>query len=209
MHVDPSATPDGHRTEPVGDTRASVLSAAADVLANRGRLIGFATTAVMMVIVYTIVLPFGATLTLSFDNWNYLDPGLLAWSVVLGASVAFIIVLQIHAARRLAARRSSVATGGLALLASLLPSMLTCGPLLPAVLAFLGLSASSLSGTTGRSLYFVGTHRTEFLIGSVALLWLAAWWGLRRIARLSGQGTGDDIAVADPAGAARGVDECA
>ncbi|TCO59286.1 hypothetical protein [Actinocrispum wychmicini] len=184
------------------DTRRSVLATATEVLTSPGRLVGFAVAAVVTGVAYTILLPFGYTQRFSTANWAYLTPAMIAWSVILGLGMAFVLVVQIYAIRQVAAGRSAVTAGWLAVLGSLLPSLLCCSPVLPTLLAFVGLSTAQVYGTTGAWQYFFATHQTEFLAGSLAVLVATAWWGLRRIARstcLSAQGcpTTDNDAAGD------------
>lgn len=164
-------------------TPRSVLAAGADVLGSRWRLLGFAVTAAIVGLAYTILLPFDATGRFSLANWRYLTPALTAWSVILGLGMAFVLLIQFHAIRQLAARRSTVAVSGLAFVGGLLPSLLCCSPLLPTLLTFVGLSTAQVYGTTGTWQYFFAAHQTVFLAGSLLLLLLTAGWGLRRLAR--------------------------
>lgn len=161
----------------------SMWAAGAGVLGSRWWLLGFAVTAAIVGLAYTILLPFDATGRFSLANWRYLTPALIAWSVILGLGMAFVLLIQVHAIRQLAARRSTVAVSGLAFVGGLLPSLLCCSPLLPTLLTFVGLSTAQVYGTTGAWQYFFAAHQTAFLAGSLLLLLLTAGWGLRRIAR--------------------------
>jgi len=174
-----TATPsvDAHRS-----TRAGVLSTGVAVLASRGRLAGLVVTAAVVTLAYTILLPFDITQRFSLANWHYLNASLIAWSVALGLGMAYVFVVQVHAIRQIATRRSSVTVGGVAFLGSLLPSLLCCSPVLPTLFAFVGLSTAQLYGTTGAWQYFFAVHQTAFLAGSLVVLAVTAWWGLRRIA---------------------------
>ncbi len=161
--------------------RPSILATAIEVLSrprNQGMLV---VVAALTTFAYTILLPYDFTQRFSIANWAYLSPGLVAWSVVLGTGVAFAIVLQIHATSRLAVANTG-AVSGLAFVASLLPSFLCCTPILPTVLAFVGLSAATLYRTSVDLQYFFAIHQTPFLVGSLALVALAVWMGLRKLA---------------------------
>ena len=175
-----TATPS---VDPDQSARAGVLSTGAAVLASRGRLAGFVVTAAVVSLAYTILLPFDITQRFSLANWHYLTASLIAWSVALGLGMAYVLVVQVHAIRQIAARGSSVTVGGVAFLGSLLPSLLCCSPVLPTLLAFVGLSTAQVYGTAGAWQYFFAVHQTAFLAGSLVVLAVTAWWGLRRIAR--------------------------
>ena len=162
-------------------------------------MIGFAVTATVITIGYTLLLPFEFTQRLGWRNWQFLTSAQLAWSVVLGLGMAFVLTVQVYAMRRIAANRSGALTG-VALVGSLLPSFLCCTPVIPTLLAFIGLSTVSVYGTTGTLQHFFATHQTDFFIGSLALLAVSGWWGLRRVAQSTCWDTG--CAVEPPAGPA-------
>jgi hypothetical protein len=150
-------------------------------MASRGRRIGFTVMAAAVSIAYTILLPFDYTQRFSFANWDYLDPYQIAWSVVLGLGMAFVLIIQFYAMRQVVAS-SPIALSGVAFVTSLLPSLLCCTPMLPTLLTFVGLSTMQVYGTAGTLQYFFATHQTEFLTGSLLLLVTTAGWGLHRIA---------------------------
>ena len=163
-----------------GTLRAGVV----EVLGTRGRLAGFAVIAGAVTLLYTILLPFDYTQRFELANWNYLDAYLLAWAIVLGLGMGFVVSVQVYAMRRIAAARvASGAAGGLAFVGSLLPSFLCCTPIIPTLLAFVGVSWVGLYGTTGTLQHFFAVHQTEFLSASLALLAGTAWWGLHKVAR--------------------------
>jgi hypothetical protein len=142
----------------------------------------FLATGLVVAFLCSLVLPFDYTQRFSFANWQYLDARLLAWSIVLGVGMATVVVLQVHAMRRIAAARARAgAVGGLAFVGSVLPSLLCCTPVIPTVLAFVGFSTESVYGTTGTLQHFFATHQTEFFVGSFVLMVLTAWWSAHRI----------------------------
>ena len=161
----------------------SVAAVGLAVLASPRRRLLFVGAAAIVTVAYTILLPFDFTQRLSIANWHYLTPALLAWSAAMGLGMAFVLAVQVHAVRLLAVRRSAVTMGGLAFVGGLLPSLLCCSPLIPTLLAFVGLSTAQVYGTTGAFQHFFAVHQTFFLAGSVLLLLVAAWWGMRRVAR--------------------------
>lgn len=170
-----------------------------DLVRCRGCWLVFAAVAAGVTLLYTLLLPFAFTQRLSFANWRYLTGGLLAWSLLLGAGMGFVAAVQAYAVRRLAASRPSdrsVTVGGIALLGGVLPSLLCCSPIVPTALGLLGVSTVGAFRLTGDLQYFFASHETDFLLGSLALVLLSGWWGLRQTAR-SGCLTGE----ACPAGA--------
>lgn len=156
-------------------------SVLAEVLSSRSNQVTLVLLTITFSIIYTILLPFEFTQRLSFANWNYLDPYLGIWSVVIGAGMSLVILLQIHAMRRIGSNQTG-ALGGLAFIGSVLPSFLCCTPIIPTLLAFIGLSTVSIYGTTGTLQHFFATKQTEFLAGSAVLLLISAWWSIHSTA---------------------------
>lgn len=152
------------------------------VLGSWPRRFGFALTAAVITVGYTLLLPFEFTQRFGWRNWQFLTGQQLAWSLVLGIGMAFVLSVQVYAMRRIAAGRTGTLTG-VALVGSLLPSFLCCTPIIPTLLAFIGLSTVSVYGTTGTLQHFFATHQTQFFLASLALLALSGWWGLRQVAR--------------------------
>jgi hypothetical protein len=164
--------------------RPRTLVTLADVLGTPGRVAGFVVAAGVVTFVYTVLLPYDYTQRFAFANWRYLNARLLAWAVALGVAMGFVASVQIYAMRRIAAARAaSGAAGGTAFLASLLSSFLCCTPILPSLLAFVGLSGVGLYTTSVSLQHFFAVHQSGFLAASLALLVLTGWWGLRKAAR--------------------------
>lgn len=163
---------------------SSSLGALGEVARDGWSRAVFILTALGVSFVYSVLLPFDYTQRVSFHNWSYLDATLIGWALALGAGMALVVSVQVHAVRRLAAARlSGGVAGGLGFVGSLVPSLLCCSPIIPSTLAFVGVSGASLYGTTGTLQHFFATHQVEFLGASLALLALTGWWGLRKIAR--------------------------
>lgn len=161
----------------------SLRAAAGQVLGSAGRRIGFAAIAATVTLLYTILLPFNYTQRFELANWHYLDAYLLGWAGLLGLGMGLVVSVQVYAMRRLAAAKATSGTvGGLAFAASLLPSFLCCTPIIPTMLAFVGVSGLGLYGTTGALQHFFATRQTEFLAASLVLLAATGWWGLHKIA---------------------------
>lgn len=154
------------------------------VLGTPGRIAGLVGVATVVAFFYTLLLPFDYTQRFSFANWDLLNAYLLTWAIVLGLAMGLVVTVQVYAMRRVAAARAaSGAAGGVAFVASLLPSFLCCTPIVPSVLAFVGVSGVGLYGTTGTLQRFFALHQTEFLSASLALLVTMSWWGLHKVAR--------------------------
>lgn len=166
-------------------TRAGLAAVARD---RGSRWLFFAGGSVITV-GYTLLLPFAYTQRISPANWDYLTPEMGGFAAALGLGLAGVLTLQVYAARRIAARRAGTAgrgaAGVMALLTSLAPSLLCCTPIVPTLLATLGLSGMTLFATTGTLQYFFAAHETALLAGSLAFLLGTGWWSARRIARAS------------------------
>ncbi len=159
-------------------------STLAEVLGTPWRVGGFLAAAGVVTLVYTLLLPFDYTQRFGLANWDYLDARLLVWALALGLFMGLVVSVQVYAMRKVvAARTASGAVGGVAFVVSLLPSFLCCTPIIPSVLAFVGVSGVGLYTTTGTLQHFFAVHQNELLAASLALLALMVWWGLRRVAR--------------------------
>jgi len=158
--------------------------ALAEVLGTPGRIAGFLAAAGLVAFFYSLLLPFAYTQRFELANWDYLDAYLLTWAIVLGLAMGLVVSVQVYAMRKVAAARAaSGAAGGVVFVASLLPSFLCCTPIVPSVLAFVGVSGVGLYTTTGTLQHFFAVHQTGFLAASLALLAFMCWWGLRKVAR--------------------------
>ncbi|MCL4422469.1 MAG: hypothetical protein M1115_04760 [Actinobacteria bacterium] len=164
----------------------ALRAALSEVFATTGWRLAFVVVTVVVALAYTLLLPFDFTQRLELANWDYLTSYQATWSVLLGLGMALVLVVQVHAMRKVTkAKASAGAVGGASFVISLLPSFLCCTPFVPTVLAFVGLSGFSLYSTTGSVQHFFAVHQTEFLAGSFALLLLSAIWGLHKVATAS------------------------
>lgn len=143
-------------------------------------LLLFAVTAALTALFYSILLPFQYTQAFSFANWQYLNGELLAFSLAFGLLLGLTLTFQVYAMRQLVVRRSSGLSVG-ALIASMLPSMLCCTPVIPTILAMVGLSTVGIYGTSGVIQSFFAHQETLFLLASLVLLVLSALWSLRLV----------------------------
>jgi len=149
----------------------------------------FVVTAAAIGFAYSILLPFAFTQRISWRNWHYLDARYLAYSVVFGLGVAWLITLQVHAVRvviRQAASRHAGRGGRLgvfAVVVGVLPSLLCCSPLVPTLVGLLGLSATTRLRTTGRIQYFFATKENLILDAALVVLIGTGVWSLRKLVR--------------------------
>jgi len=159
------------------------LAALAEVLGAPGRRLALVVLGALVALGYSLLLPFDFTQRLELANWDFITVAQAVWSVVLGAGMGLVLVVQAYAMRRVArAKAATGAVGGVAFVASLLPSFLCCTPFIPTLLAFVGLSGLSLYSTTGAIQHVFATYQGAFLAGSLALLLLTTWWGLHKVA---------------------------
>lgn len=172
----------GDSTKEAMTVRKRNLPVVVQILRSPSSQILFVVLAVVIGALYTIFLPFEFTQRFSFANWNYLDPYLAAWSIVLGIGMSSVLVLQIYAMRRVRSMQPGTLSG-LAFIGSILPSFLCCTPIIPTLLAFIGLSTVSIYGTTGALQHFFAVNQTAFLSGSALLLAISGWWSIRSIAK--------------------------
>ena len=143
----------------------------------------FVLSALLVAFAYSVLLPFDYTQRVSLRNWQYLNVSSAAWAIVLGLAMGAVVSIQIYAMRTItAARASTGVSGGFAFVASLLPSFLCCTPIIPTMLAFVGVSGVGLYSTTGTLQHFFATYQTEFLSASLALVIFSSWSGIRKVA---------------------------
>jgi len=128
-----------------------------------GIVAGLGTVATMF---YLFMLPSPAVGGLSPLALRYLTPPLALAAVVLG--FGFALAVAINAGSFANRRHTAEAVGIGGLLASLLPGSLCCTSVVPSLLALLGLSTSSILGTTGRIQSVFALHENAFIIFSVA-----------------------------------------
>ena len=164
---------------------------ARDVAADRVARTVFAVAALLIAVGYSLLLPFAYTQRIELANWNYLNARYVVFSVAFAVGLAWLVALQVYAVRRAAAAAGGSAqpagrTGplaGLAAVASVLPSLLCCSPILPTLVGLLGLSATARLTTTGTLQHFFATDETLILAGALALLVLSGAWSMRKVSR--------------------------
>ena len=168
-------------TRQIKPARRQNKAVLAEVLRDRNNQILLVLLTVIIGTLYTILLPFDFSQRFSLANWHYLSAYLAAWSVVLGAGMSLIIVLQVYAMRQIG-KANNGTLSGLAFVGSILPSFLCCTPIIATILAFIGLSTVSVYGTTGALQHFFAVNQTAFFSGSALLLVISGWWSVRSIA---------------------------
>jgi hypothetical protein len=164
---------------------------ARDVAADRVARAVFALAALLIGVGYSLVLPFAYTQRIELANWDYLNARYVAFSVAFAVGLAWLVALQVYAVRRVATAPAGSAqpagrTGplaGLAAIASVLPSLLCCSPILPTLVGLLGLSATARLSTTGTLQHFFATDETMVLAGALVLLVLSGAWSTRKVSR--------------------------
>lgn len=129
---------------------------------------------------YSLLLPFSFTQRFSWHSWNYLDARFIAFSAGFGLAMGWLVTAQIYALRHAVSRRGAVVGSGGAVL-GVLPSVLCCTPVIPSLLAFIGLSGVGLAHTSGRIQSFFANNQNLILGISLGLVILAAVWATRRI----------------------------
>lgn len=174
----------GASTSATDQSTSAWRSILVQLFSIRSTRIVFLTTAVVVMLAYFVLLPFDYTQQISLGNLHYLSVRLVGWSLVLGLSMALVIALQAYSIRTLAvAKGRSGTVGAVAFLASLLPSLLCCTPIVPTVLALIGLSTVSLYGATGAVQYFMATRQNYVLLFSLVVMAASAVWSLRKISQ--------------------------
>ncbi len=147
-----------------------------EVAGDRVDRIVFAAVAAVAGFGYSVLLPFDYTQRVSFVNWQYFGPRYAAFTVAFALGLAWVVMLQVHAMRRIARNatagrpRRGGPAGVLAAVVSLLPSLLCCSPVVPTLVhpaashrddhLFLrhqtGLAAGRRAGAAGRQRPVVG-----------------------------------------------------
>lgn len=163
--------------------RPATLKVLGEVLGTPARRVMVAGVAAAVTLLYTVLLPFDYTQRLTFANWQYLNASAVAWSLALGMMIGLVLGVQVYAVRKAAAAKVRTGAAGIgALLVSLSSSFLCCTPIIPTLLAFMGVSGTGLYLTTGSLQHFFATSQTPLLGASLALLVASGWWGTREIA---------------------------
>ncbi len=163
-----------------------------EVAGDRVNRIVFAAVAAVAALGYSVLLPFDYTQRVSFANWQYFGPRYAAFTVEFALGLAWVVTLQVHAmrwiartARRDTGRRRGGLAGALAAVVSLLPSLLCCSPVVPALVGLIGLPAATRLRTTGTITYFFATRQDWLLGGALAVLAASGVWSVRKLARAS------------------------
>lgn len=171
-------------TPAIDQPRGTWRSIVAQLFKVRSTRVVFVVTALVVTLAYLVLLPFDYTQQISLANLHYLDARLVAWSFGLGLSMASVFALQAYSIKSLAvAKGRSGTVGAVAFMASLLPSLLCCTPIVPTVLALVGLSTVSLYGVTGAVQHFMATRQNYVLFFSLVVMAGSALWSLRKISQ--------------------------
>lgn len=158
-----------------------------ELACDRVDRIVFVAAAIVVGFGYSVMLPFAFTQRVSLANWHYLDARYIVFTVAFALAFAWLMTMQVHATRSVLAGRRTAGgvarrggpVGALAAVVSILPSLLCCSPILPSLVAFVG-----LSGATSLQLQYVfATKETLFLVGTLVLLIAMGLWSTRKLAR--------------------------
>jgi len=117
---------------------------------------------------------------------RYLNGPLIFFAVALAAAASLTLTFNVYGFRAASIKRvqgGGAGTGvGLAsLLASVLPTMLCCTPLVPTALALLGASTPTIFGMTGKIQGFFATYELHFLTAALLLLGYALHRSVRHL----------------------------
>lgn len=125
---------------------------------------------------YAIALPAGMLGALSPAALRFLTPWQALASVLLGYGFALVIAMNAAAARGNGGLRKGAGALGIGgLVASLLPSSLCCTPVIPLILAALGVSAPMIFRTSGVFQAFFAVNAAAFVAVSIGLVLLSVW----------------------------------
>lgn len=195
------------------------LAVIREVAGDRVDRIVFAAVAAVAGFGYSVLLPFDYTQRVSLANWQYFGPRYAAFTAGFALGLACLVTLQVHAMRRIARnarrgagrpRRGGLA-GALAAVVSLLPSLLCCSPVVPTLVALIGLPAATQLQTTGAITYFFAARQDWLLGGALAVLAASALWSVRKLARaacLAGDGCEVPVGHGAAAAPARRPETC-
>ena len=163
---------------------------AREVGRDRTGQVVFAATAALAGFGYSVLLPFDYTQRVSFANWQYVGPRYAAFTAAFALGLAWVVMLQVHAMRRIARTAASAGrprragpAGALAAAVSLLPSFLCCSPVVPTLVSLLGLPAATRLQTTGTITWFFAVRQDWLLAGALAVLAASGAWSARTVAR--------------------------
>lgn len=162
-------------------TTPHIISVLKEVFRTPRYLYLFLPLAILTIGVYTILLPYEFTQRVSFVNWNFLTPQMMLFSVLLGTSMAMIITLQLFSIHKVALSKTSSAPG-FGFILSLLPTMTCCSPLVPTLLATLGMSGIGVASTSGTIQSFFALHQSAILSFSLIWLLITIAWSAHKIA---------------------------
>lgn len=164
------------------------LAVLSEVARDRVSQLLFATVALAVGLVYSVLLPFDFTLRISLANWQFFTLRYALFDTGLALGLAWLVTLQIYAVRRITRRaagrpRGGGVTGAAGAVISLLPSFLCCSPIVPTVVGLLGLPVATQLSTTGDITYFFATSQDWLLAGGLVLLAASGAWAVRKLAR--------------------------
>jgi len=116
---------------------------------------------------------------------RYLNGPLVFFAVTLAAAASLTLTFNVYGFRAVSAsvKRAGTGVGLASLLASVLPTMLCCTPLIPTALALLGASTPTIFGVTGKVQGFFAAYELPILAGALALLLYALYRSAGQLTR--------------------------
>ncbi len=100
---------------------------------------------------------------------RFLTPTLLFFAVLLSLLVSLSLTFSVYGFR-VAASAKGQGASLLSVLASILPGLLCCTPVVPTLLAILGASTPTIFGLSGRIQGIFATYEVHFLVAAALLL---------------------------------------
>jgi len=132
---------------------------------------------------------------------RYLNGPLISFAVALAAAASLTLTFNVYgfraASKRVQGSGAGTGVGLASLLASVLPTMLCCTPLVPTALALLGASTPTIFGVTGKIQGFFAAYELPILAGALMLLLYALYRSVGQLSRACSVklGTGRELEV--------------
>ncbi|MDY6789372.1 MAG: hypothetical protein SVV03_05435 [Candidatus Nanohaloarchaea archaeon] len=104
---------------------------------------------------------------------QYLTPTLAGFAIIMSGLIALLIPFNIYALNLGAETATATTTTGF--LGSIMPPLLCCSPLIPALFAGIAAFIPALGGTSGTIQGFIAVYETEILTAATILLTYAVF----------------------------------
>ncbi len=141
------------------------------VLSDKRYMVAFVFVAIGFSLAYSLLL-FNSSVNLALPKIVF---GLNAYALVLSTFIGALLALSItmNAFAFMNGTASSRKLGAGAVIAAIIPGSLCCTSVIPAILAALGASTSTIIGTTGALQGPFATYEPEFIAASIGMLLLS------------------------------------